>query len=486
MRYQKEFIKRKHPEKQKRFNLQLRFLGLSIFIFLVKSLCPGQAYPAYDLYINGKPGLVIYQGSFRLRPTSFHGENSSRRPVLNPLQDNDYGEFELSVGGSLQADYRYYEEACREDSRFDIRRARISFSGRINRLIFYQMKLEFQGSDQKNLLDAFGDIKFYQALSLKFGQFKEPFSLEWQTQDEAVFFAERSMGYYLSPNRDVGMMIYGSVPPDNYLAGIFNFHYLAGIFNGDGIDGSSRGSQSDDPEFTGRLVLSFFENVPGRWMKSIHIGGSGTHAHIDLANVSLEVKSAGMVGTNRSIYKLNANTKFGVLKSVHERRRLAVDGGLAFGPVVLEGEYVDFRFTELEPAGSLSREARFFTWYGSIIIFITGEAPEFKYGMLQPVSPPKNSYSWLGRLGMLGIGFRREHFSGDESWIMPDAFSSVGDADAYSIALNWIITPTFRFILDYTDTYFSDPIRVRIDPKNGNIDYIEAEHVTTARFDIHF
>jgi len=47
--------------------------------------------------------------------------------------------------------------------------------------------------------------------SLRFGQFKEPFSLEWQTLDKGHFFAERSMGYYLGPKRDVGVMLHGSL-----------------------------------------------------------------------------------------------------------------------------------------------------------------------------------------------------------------------------------------------------------------------------------
>lgn len=479
MRYQENFIKKGYLDNKKRFNIQCRLFGLSLFIFFIWFFCPGQAYPIYDFYINGKSRLVMYKGIVRSQLEFFQGESSPRRPLLRSSSDDDQSEFELSVGGSLQTEYRYYEEDCREDNRFDIRRARMSFFGRINRWIYYQMKLEFQGSDQKKLLDAFGEMKFHPGFFLKFGQFKEPFSLELQTQDEAIFFAERSMGYYLSPNRDIGMIIYGSFLYDG-------FQYFAGIFNGDGIDGSSRGSQSDDPEFSTRLVIFPFINVPGSWRNSIHIGFSATHAHIDLTNVSLEVKTAGMVGTNRSIYKLNANTKFGVLRSVHERRRWAIDAGWALGPVVLEGEYMNLKFTDLEPVSSSALGARFFLWYSTIIFFITGETPEFKYGTLQPLHSLKNSDSWLESLGTLGIAFRMEHFSGDDTWIMQNTFSSVRAADAYSIALNWIMTPSFSLILDYTNTDLSDPIRVRVDPKNGNIDYIEAEHVFTARFDIHF
>jgi hypothetical protein len=61
----------------------------------------------------------------------------------------------------------------------------------------------------------------------------------------------------------------------------------------------------------------------------------------------------------------------------------------------------------------------------------------------------------------------------------------VETADAYSVALNWVLYPMARLILDFTHTDLSDPIRSRI-LMDGEAEYIETENVATLRFSIDF
>ena len=126
------------------------------------------------------------------------------------LKSEEEGGMALRLGGAFQADYRYYAESERVDNRFDIRRARLVFRGRLTRYFQFGMEYEFQGNETKNLVDAYGEMRVNPFLNIRFGQFKEPFSLEWQCRDKALYFAERSMGYSLTPKRDIGLMIYGS------------------------------------------------------------------------------------------------------------------------------------------------------------------------------------------------------------------------------------------------------------------------------------
>lgn len=398
----------------------------------------------------------------------------------NPIDNSGYiRELELEPGGSLETDYRYYEENCREDNRFDIRRARLFFSGNLNHFINYRIELELQGSDQKKLVDAYGESKIHKNFVLRFGQFKEPFSLEWQTPNSAIYFAERSMGYHLTPKRDVGVMLRQCLFKNS-------MYCFLGIFNGDGTDGSSRGGQSDEPELAGRLIFRPFAAMPWSWLKSFQIGGSATHAHIDLTNVTLEVQSTGMTGTNRNIYVLNANTKFGVLKWVRRRQRWALESAWVWRGMAIQGEYIHFRFTDMEPSGGLPQDAEFSSWYVSTLFCLTGESFEMQDGMLQPIKPRKDFDSESKSLGALVMSVRMEHFTGDETWITKTAFVSVRESVAYSMAINWIMTPALRLIMDYTFTNLSDPIRVRVNPKDGSIDYIEEEHVLTARIYLSF
>ena len=394
------------------------------------------------------------------------------------LKSEQEGGMELHLGGAFQIDYRYYGEEARADNRFDIRRARLAFRGQLTRWFRFGLEYEFQGSETSNLVDAYGEAVIAGLHALRFGQFKEPFSLEWQTTDKAVPFAERSMGYYLTPMRDIGLMLHGTLGQDRV-------NYAIGLFNGDGDDGSSRGTERDTPEMAARLVLKPFGATPINWLKRLQIGASATYGSIDLTNVNLQVKSTGMAGLNRSLYVLTHNTKFGVLQSVDERTRSALEMGWACGPLALQAEYIHLIYTGLRPVTGPPRDAAFSSWYASVLYCPTGEHPVFSEGVMKPIYPQRFFNPTEGTFGALCLAARMEHFSGDETWIQDDAFVSVREADAVSFAVNWILYPMHRIIFDYTYTDFSDPIRVRVRP-DGIVDYVEDESVFTVRLSMDF
>jgi phosphate-selective porin OprO/OprP len=394
------------------------------------------------------------------------------------IKSEEEGGMELRLGGAFQIDYRHYGEEQRADNRFDIRRARLVFRGQLTRWFLFGLEYEFQGNETSNLVDAFGEAVVSGLHGLRFGQFKEPFSLEWQTLDKAFYFAERSMGYYLTPMRDIGVMQHGSFCQDGV-------NYAIGLFNGDGDDGSTGGSYHDEPEIAARLVVKPLKVVPLNALKSFQIGGSATYAKIDTGNVDLSVKSTGMVGTTRNLYVLGHDTKFGVLQDADERIRGAIEMGWTWGPLALQGEYIHLKYTGLEPVTDLPRDAEFSSWYASVAYYLTGEHQVLAGGVMKPIYPKRFFNPTEGTFGALCLAARMEHFSGDETWIKEDTFVSVREADAISVAANWILYPMVRIILDYTHTDFSDPIRARVNP-DGSVDYIEKENVITLRFSIDF
>lgn len=394
------------------------------------------------------------------------------------LKFEEEGGMELRLGGAFQADYRYYTEKERADNRFDIRRGRFDFRGRLTHYFLFGMEYEFQGNETQNILEAYGEMALFPLHGLRFGQFEEPFSLEWQCRDKALYFAERSMGYYLSPKRDVGLMAYGAFFNDA-------LNYSFGLFNGDGVDGSSSGSVHDSPEIAIRGGFAPFKNLGKSWFTHFQIGGALTSSEVDLANVDLDVKSTGMAGTNRSIYVLGNNTKFGVLSDSGRRERYALEGIWAKGPFVFSGEYIHLSYLDLKPSGVSFKNADFSTWYLSLIWFLSGEEAVLSTGVLKPVHPNRFFNPLEKTWGAFFLGVRVEHFSGDPDWIKTDTFVSVENADAFSIALTWVLFPMHRFVVDYTHTEFSDPIRSRILP-DGDIDYIRMENVLTARLSMDF
>jgi phosphate-selective porin len=155
------------------------------------------------------------------------------------------------------------------------------------------------------------------------------------------------------------------------------------------------------------------------------------------------------------------------------------------GPVLFQGEYIQLKYTDIQTSGANPSDAEFSSWYGSIAWCLTGETPSLSGGIVQPIYPLRFFNPEEGTWGAFCLAARLEHFTGDDQWIIPTANTSVRDADAASIALNWVLFPMCRVVLDYTHTELSDPIRVRVLP-DGSVDYVDEENVVTLRFGIDF
>jgi phosphate-selective porin OprO and OprP len=389
------------------------------------------------------------------------------------IRSEEDGGMEMRLGGALDADCRYYAESQRADNRFDIRKARLMFRGQITRWFRYGLEYEFQGAETNNLLEAWGEFVGQDLHAIRMGQFKEPFSLEWQTPDKALWFAERSMGNCLIPLRDVGAMVYG-----NFLSQ--KVSYAFGAFNGDGIDGSTRGNEEDAPELTGRIVFKPLNTSEIPLLSQAQVGASACTARIDIVNVDLKVKTTGMVGLSRNVYVLGHDTKFGVLRNVDARTRLGMDGAWAYGPFALTGEYMHLKYTGLETATHPKSDADFSDWYLSAAVCLTGEGLSLAGGVVNPILP-KEYYDPEGHTkGAFLLALRTDHFKGDKNWITPGAFVSTCAVDSNSVALTWYFLPMCRLLLDYTRSEFADDIIVRTN-LDGSVDYIDKENVVTLR-----
>jgi phosphate-selective porin OprO and OprP len=382
---------------------------------------------------------------------------------------------DVVIGGLFQADYRYYTESERADNRFMIRRAQVELTSQIRPWLKVNLEYEFKNDTIDHLQDTFAEISFG-SHAARIGHFKKPFGLEQQSPDAGICFVERSMGENLSPGRDVGLMLHGAFSKNR-------LHYAAGLFNADGDNVGNRSDGRDEPEIIGRLVLAPFADSDMEYLQHLQFGGSGSFARINLSMLDVKVKTTGMVDTSRNIYVLSNNTKFGVLQAADTRWRLGAEAAWAWRSMALQGEYIRLTYTDLKPVGNPAMNADFKSWYVNALYFFTGETPSFSGGVLQPIAPRRPFDPATGGFGAWGIAIRYARFLGDEQWINPAAFVSVEKADALTLAVNWILTPMHKIVLDYTCTDLSDPIRVRVHP-DGAIDYIDKENVVTIRYTI--
>jgi len=389
------------------------------------------------------------------------------------IRSEEEGGMDLRLGGSLWVDYRGYAESQRADNRFDIRRARLIFNGQLTRWFRYALEYEFQGNITNHILDAYGEFTPTEVQAVRVGQFKEPFSLEWLSPDKAQWFAERSMGNSLTPGRDIGLMYYGSLYQDSVNYGI-------GLFNGDGIDGSTRGSNHDSPEIAGRIAIKPFGAASTEALRNLQVGASASYAAIDTANIDLKVKSTGMIGLPLNVYVLSHDTKFGVLQDVDTRTRGGLEAAWINRSFAITSEYLRLKYSDLETAERSPADADFSSWYVSMAYCLTGEDFSLAGGVVNPISPARFFNPEEKTYGALVLATRYEHFSGDKDWITQGANVSMQDADAISACATWILFPMLRILADYTYTDLSDPIKTRVNT-NGSIDYIVRENVITLR-----
>ncbi len=394
--------------------------------------------------------------------------------LATPLSDEA---ITFVLGGVFQTDYRYYMNENQDDNRFLIRRAQLELTGYVRSWLKLNLEYEFKNDVNDHLMDTFAEIEFNNQ-ALRIGHFKKPFGLEWQTPESAIFFAERSMGYYLTPHRDVGLALGGSLLDEHLF-------YAGGLFNAEGENVTNRGDGNDDPEALARIVAAPFSGMDADWLRQLQFGGSASWARINLSNLDVEVKTTGMVGTSRNIFVLSHDTKFGVLQEADKRLRYGAEAAWAYASLALQAEFIHLTYTDLKPATGPARDADFSNWYASAIYFPTGEALEFVRSVPERVVPLRPFNPSVGGWGALGLALRYSHFNGDEDWIQPGTYVSVADADAWSLAINWILLPMHRIVLDYTHTDLSDPIRVRVHP-DGSVDYINDEEVLVLRYSIDF
>ncbi len=383
---------------------------------------------------------------------------------------------EFFLGGLLQSEYRYYTESDREDNRFDIRRAQVELTGQFTDWLKFNIEGEFKSNTSDHLLDTFGEAS-YKEHTIRIGQFKKPFGQEQQSEESAICFAERSMGYFLSPHRGVGVGYKGAINPFLFCS--------AGFFNTEDDDASKSGDDHDNPEGVGRILIKPFAGLSDGSFGTLQIGGSGAYANLNLSDMEFSAKSTGMIDTDLNLYVLTHNTKFGVLQDVGNRYRHGFESAWAFRSCLFQAEYIHLKYTSLKPSGSPQQDAIFSSWYVSAAYWLTGENPELDMSTPIPIRPLHPFNPGSSCYGAFGVSARLDHFNGDEDWINPDAYVSVKDADGISLACNWVLFPMHRVILDYTRTDFSDPLRVRVNT-DGSVDYIDTENVITIRYSIDF
>ncbi|MFZ5659702.1 MAG: porin [Pseudomonadota bacterium] len=147
----------------------------------------------------------------------------------------------VKIGGGIQADYRLGDgndvttAAGYGEHEFNMRRARLTFSGKVNELIGFGVTLQGDNTGGTIFRDMFGTLNFNPLAKVTVGQFKYEFDLEGRESSFDRPFMDRTnitnaaAGGASGDFRDKGVQLSGAMDMGGMGAG-----YALGIFQGNG------------------------------------------------------------------------------------------------------------------------------------------------------------------------------------------------------------------------------------------------------------
>ena len=422
------------------------------------------------------------------------------------------GKHSISLGGRIHADYRNFDHGnnenrtsgntANESDTFDVRRGRIELKGKFYENYDFQLSGDFAGQTNGNtgatLDQAWVNIGYYKPIQVRIGQFKVPLSMERKMSSNALDFMERSQHDTLGSFEDRGIMLWG-VPKDGIT-------YALAAVNGEGNknrnDADSRVSK---PEFQLNGTVNFAQLMDNKdavyhvglgfadtdISKNNNASGTGAAQTATTAASPAADNTFWFAGTNQARTEargvnylrlpglISAN---GVDNDIN-RKRYAIEGAVALGPVKLTSEWLRNSFRG-DLTATQGFDADVDAWYASALWNITGEkfADFYKEGVFGAVKPKNNFDFNTFSGGAWQVGIRYSHL--DASDFNNATFASTAgggtannvskiqtttntfEASGITLGLNFVPTPNTRFMLNYIETRFDTPILIEGSPED--------------------
>lgn len=368
------------------------------------------------------------------------------------------------IGGRVHADYRYFDENT-APSTFDIRRAYLTLAGKWNEWLTWDVTGDFAQSG--TTLDvAWANAAWSDALQVRAGQFKMPFSMEELSSSRFLDFQERSLVNRLVPAKERGAMIHG-VP-------FLGATYAVALSNGAGKNNNETAPGADAPDVIARATLNVAELVGHQARAVYHVGVAGSMGTLPSGTGAL-----GSTATEPRGYAFFLPQAF--TGSNVDRQRIGLEGAVAYGPLKFQSEWVQANFKGTS-ANGVGYDKGIDSYYVRLMWLITGErySETYRNGLFGQRIVPIQNYtpggsSWgAWELGLQFSSFDASDFplTGSTALAGGNPLTGTGTvqsaasggtltnrATAMSVGLKWIWNPNFKLYLNYVDTRFDNPIR---------------------------
>lgn len=237
------------------------------------------------------------------------------------------GDHEIRIRGLLQGDGRFFGGGAGGNDTFLLRTARPTLEGTLGRWIGFRFTPEFAG-DSASIVDAYADLRFSPAATVRVGKFTSPVGLERLQSSSSLAAVERALASELLPNRDIGVQLQGEAAGGR-------LSYALGVFNG-AVDGRDAATTNPDDEFeyAGRLFLEPLKGSGGFWAGLGFGIGASTGEARGAGNLLPRYRTPGQ----QTFFAYRAG-----VEGDGRRRRWSPQAWFHRGPFGLQAEYASSR-----------------------------------------------------------------------------------------------------------------------------------------------
>lgn len=363
---------------------------------------------------------------------------------------NAKGDYEIKFSGVAQIDGRYFigDDSAFRDG-FQVRRLRPTIQGSLGKLVAFRFTPEFAGSgfgDSSSIVDAYFDLKFAKAASLRVGKQKGPVGLERLQSGGSIELIERGFPTELVPNRDLGVALFGELAQGTV-------SYTVGVFNGT-ADGRDVASADDGlKEYEGRLFVEPFKNDYG-FLKGLGFGIAGSTGVKDGtgANLLPRYRTPGQ----NVFFNYGETAGATGYWATGSHNRYAPQAYFYRNSFGLLAEYVASEQTIARTNGGAEQSLSNSAYSVTASYVLTGEDASFKG--VKPGKPYAiggdgfGAVELVARVGNLSID--DDAFVGTSATRLANPDVSAKQADSYGLGVNWYLTQNAKLTADYNETRF--------------------------------